>query len=170
MMDILKSGFVVLLASLIILSGCVSNNTDTVDESQVYGNDTDGTPDTLEDDETINYDVDSVDVESQESGLNDGELIYCRANLGEVEQEYYFSKDLAVMKTMVPPNSWNKVRIDRELSCSWENMSGLHAQCVPVTDAGGFDSVVNSWRENAEAIGSCENIEYDGTHFEMPST
>ncbi len=146
--------FVILL---FVFSGCVSNK-DTTDPSNSLFGDSSG----LENQTPLELN-NSLEVEQSENP----QATYCYATLGEVIYEYYFAKDVAVMKASVP-GSWTKMRIDLDFFCSWDKLSGVAPQCSSVIEAGGFSTILSNWLTEAKVMGDCEEVAFDELNFEMP--
>jgi hypothetical protein len=122
-MNILLS---LLVLTILMFSGCVnnSNTSDMNDNNSIYVVNTENDSDLVNEDTIVEDEVEANSEETAETTTqeanSENEITYCSMVTGEVKQEYYFMKDMALMKTTVPPNSWNKVRVNRSLSCAWK--------------------------------------------------
>jgi len=157
----------------VVFSGCISDDKKEGDLNLLPGLESQEENMVSEIDDMIDKQAPLNDA-STEDLLNPNELsnsdnmTYCIGDMGGIVYEYFFTNETSLMKTTVESVSWNKIKVDKDLSCSWENLSGVAPQCIPVSEAGGFSQVVASWKENAKVICQCDDKVYSDEYFQVP--
>lgn len=146
------------LIALVSFSGCVSNQ-DINDENTFVANNNL----TQEQKDLQNKVEEIAESEDYQKAIDENtnsesyeNINYCKIDMGEVTQEFWFAKEYARMYTQGKDNFTDKV-IDKEKQCT-TNEKGQHI-CLPMEED--FDTLVEQWKTIAQVAGKCNAMSYD---------
>jgi hypothetical protein len=152
-------GIIFTLSITLLFSGCVSN-TEDVNDNNTF---TPGQPLTNDQINDLQNKVDEIKdsglydkaLEAEKNPETDEKVTYCKIDMGEVIQEFWFTENEARMLTQGPGNFTDKT-INETLHCT-TNEKGEHA-CIPMED---YAKTVEGWKAVAQLAGTCNTLEYD---------
>lgn len=154
-------GIIFTLGLILMLSGCVSNNvTDNNDQNNIVS----GQPLTDDQIKDLQNQVDEIQnseeykdaKEALDQPNTNEKVTYCKIDMGEVTQKFWFAEKEARMLTEGPGNFVDKT-INETLNCSTDEQ-GRHA-CFPMDEP--FDKTVEGWETMGQLAGTCNTLEYD---------
>jgi hypothetical protein len=146
-----KIFFALILFSLAFFAfGCSNTSNEAQENTKIEL--TDNSEDNLKN-------IDDTRIENSD----ENKMTYCYVNFAGTVQEYFFVKDMSLMKTSIE-GAWNKVKVNKDLSCAWT--LNVDKQCVPVAEAGGFNEITQGWKDGISALGGkCDEIDLDKSVF-----
>lgn len=151
-------GLILGLFSIIMFSGCVSENKqqDSNDNNWMYYNASED-----EKSEDIYNNAEEL-LNSENAELKDNEIKHCVCHLMEIQYEYWIAKDELTRETTF--GSKVKNIINKTESCAITD--NVPKQCVPVNEAGGFEELRTTFLQETETMNcNCDTIEYDSKYF-----
>ncbi len=151
-------GLIIGLFSIILLSGCVSENKqqDLTDNNWMNNGET--FEDEIAEDAYNNAEELMNTVETAE--VKDNEIKHCVCHLSEIQYDYWIAKNELARETTFGGKV--KQSINKIENCAIQE--GIPKQCMPLDFD--FEQMKNEWLKETEAMKcNCDIIEYDSKYF-----
>lgn len=157
MKNMFSIGLIVALFSLIVLSGCISQNqSNTTGGNLMKGAETSGN----EIVEGTYSDAENVMNSVETAKLKDNEVKHCVCHLMEIQYDYWIAKDELARETTFQGKV--KQTITRQENCAVQD--GIPKQCTPLDFD--FDQLRNEWIKETETMTcNCDIVSYDKKYF-----
>lgn len=153
-------GLIIGLFSIILFSGCVSQNkqqdltnNDWMNNAETSGNEI--VEDVYSNSEELMYDI-----EKSETELKDNDVKHCVCHLSEIQYDYWIAKNELARETTFGGKV--KQSINKIENCAIQE--GIPKQCFPLDFD--FEQMKNEWLDETEAMKcNCDIIAYDSKYF-----